>query len=563
MRNKTLIFLFLIVVAGSFLRLYRLSDFPPALNWDEVSHGYNAYSILKTGADEWGEKWPLLSFRAYGDYPLPLNLYLTAPFIFFLGPSEYSIRLPHAILGIFTIVSTYFLAYGVTKKKSIGAISSFLIAVSPWTLFSSRFVVQSNASVFLLTTSMALFFNREKRAYFLPISFFLLFLTLFSYHSTRIFSALLLITILIVYRNEFIKKLKSNNVFSRLSFGILLAFFVTLLIILLNPQSRARGKWVFIINEGAINKIIEMRNSSNLPYGVKRLIYNRPVYFVVEFAKNYLGYFSPKYLFLGGGTQYQFSVPNQGLEYLINLPFFYLGLALFVIKAFKKKSLKEKLIIGWLILAPIPAAVTTEKYAVIRSTTMLPLVEILTAVGLIFVFERLSKERIGKALFAFSYFIIIFLLLAKYLSIYFGSYSNNYSWSWQYGYKEIVAYAKENYKSYDQIIVTKKYGEPHEFFLFYWPWNPADYRNDPNLVRFFQSNWYWVDAFDKFYFVNDWDITASYDGFVMESGGRVDCTAGEVKCLLITSPKNSPEGWKKLEQIDYLDGKSAFEIYEN
>ena len=221
------------------------------------------------------------------------------------------------------------------------------------------------------------------------------------------------------------------------------------------------------------------------------------------------------------------------------------------------------MIIGWLILAPIPAAVTTEKYAVIRSTTMLPLVEILTAVGLIFVFERLSKERIGKALFAFSYFIIIFLLLAKYLSIYFGSYSNNYSWSWQYGYKEIVAYAKENYKSYDQIIVTKKYGEPHEFFLFYWPWNPADYRNDPNLVRFFQSNWYWVDAFDKFYFVNDWDITASYHGFVMESGGRVDCTAGEVKCLLITSPKNSPEGWKKLEQIDYLDGKSAFEIYEN
>ena len=40
----------------------------------------------------------------------------------------------------------------------------------------------------------------------------------------------------------------------------------------------------------------------------------------VEFAKNYLGYFSPKYLFLDGGTQYQFSVPNQGLEYLINLP---------------------------------------------------------------------------------------------------------------------------------------------------------------------------------------------------------------------------------------------------
>ena len=204
MRSKALVFLLLVVVLGSFLRLYRLSEFPPALNWDEVSHGYNAYSVLKTGVDEWGKKLPLLNFRAYGDYPLPLNLYLTAPFIFFLGLSEFSIRFPHAILGILTIVSTYFLAYGVTKKKSIGVISAFLVAVSPWTLFSSRFVVQSNVSVFLLTTSMAFFFNRDKRAYFLPVSFLLLFLTLFSYHSTRIFSPLLLITILVVYRNELI-----------------------------------------------------------------------------------------------------------------------------------------------------------------------------------------------------------------------------------------------------------------------------------------------------------------------------------------------------------------------
>ena len=171
--------------------------------------------------------------------------------------------------------------------------------------------------------------------------------------------------------------------FSRLSLRILLAFFVTLLIIFLNPQSRARGSWVFIVNEGSVNNIIEMRNASDLPYGIKRLIYNRPIYLVVEFAKNYVGYFSPKYLFLDGGTHYQFSVPNHGLGYLINLPFFYLGLALFVIKAYKKKGLEEKLILLWFILAPIPAAMTTEKFAVIRSTTMIPLVEILTSVGLI------------------------------------------------------------------------------------------------------------------------------------------------------------------------------------
>ena len=510
MRNKTLIFLFLIVVIGSFLRLYKLSEFPPSLNWDEASHGYNAYSILKTGADEWGKKFPLLSFRAFGDYPLPLNLYLTAPFIFFLGLSEFSIRLPHAILGIFTIISTYFLAYGVTKKKSIGIVSAFLVAISPWTLFTSRFVLQSNVSVFLLTTSMAFFVNREKREYFLPISFFLLFLTLFSYHSTRIFSPLLVLAALIIYRYEFVKKLKSKNAFSHLSFGILVAFFVALLIIFLSPQSRARSKWVFIVNEGAVNKIIEQRNSSSLPYGVKRLIYNRPVYFITVFAKNYLGYFSPKFLFVDGGTQYQFSVPKHGLEYIINLPFFYLGLVFFAIRAFKEKDGDKKLILSWFFLSPIPAAMTTEKFAVIRSATMIPIVEILTVYGLIYAFGWLSNKKVNKNIFTVGYFVIVFLLLETYLTIYFGSYSKNYSWSWQYGYREVVSYAKANYSKYDKIIVTKKYGEPHEFILFYggvgepalWSWNPNDYRNDPNLIRFYQSDWYWVDSFDKFYFVN-------------------------------------------------------------
>ena len=112
--------------------------------------------------------------------------------------------------------------------------------------------------------------------------------------------------------------------------------------------------------------------------------------------------------------------------------------------------------------------------------------------------------------------------------------------------------------------MTKKYGEPQEFVLFYWPWDPESYRTDPNLNRFYQSNWYWVDGFDKFYFVNDWEIPAAFDeDFVLESGGNVKCQMSNVKCLLITSPGNVPEGWEKMETINFLDGQPAFEIYDN
>jgi hypothetical protein len=79
--NKYLIF---IVILAAILRFAQITQVPPSLNWDEVSHGYNAYSLIKTGKDEWGVNLPLI-FRAYGDYKLPVYIYLTAISEFFFG----------------------------------------------------------------------------------------------------------------------------------------------------------------------------------------------------------------------------------------------------------------------------------------------------------------------------------------------------------------------------------------------------------------------------------------------------------------------------------------------
>lgn len=547
------------------LRLVFINYNPPSLNWDEVSHGYNAYSILKTGRDEWGRFFPITNFRAYGDYPLPLNLYLTIPFISLFGINELSIRFPHAILGVLTVIASYYLAVGVTKNKKLALITAFLVAIHPWYLFTSRFVNQSNLSIFFLTASMALFFNREKNKYFLPVSFFLLVLTLFSYHTTRIFSPLLLLALLIIYRKEFVRYFKKKSRGSYISFIILLIFFLPLPLIISNPETRARSSEVFLIDDGVVGKIIEERNTSNLPPTVTRLLHNRPVYFVKEFANNYLGYFSPQYLFISGGTQYQFSIPGRGMLYLVSLPFFYLGL-LYVAKCGWLGKKDYKLLLVWLILAPIPASITKEYFAVLRSSPILPLPELFTSLGL-FTFSNWFVKKVNTKYLAEFGIITVFITaslvaLYNYQKEYYGGYKDDYSRVWQYGYKQIVHYAKENYGKYGKIIVTKKYGEPHEFFLFYWPWDPDEYRNDPNLIRFNKSNWYWVDGFDKFYFVNDWDIpTEEWQPFVLESGEIVSCV--DIKCLLITSPSNVPKKWEILETVNFLDGATAFEIYEN
>ena len=195
---------------------------------------------------------------------------------------------------------------------------------------------------------------------------------------------------------------------------------------------------------------------------------------------------------------------------------------------------------------------------------MIPLAQLFSAMGFFAILDYL-KEKVRKfnlASFVLPLYLgILFLSLESSLMEYFGNYAVTYSQDRQYGYQETVAYIKENYNKYDKIIISKKYGEPHEFVLFFWPWDSAKYKSDPNLIRFAQSDWFWVDRFDKFYFVNDWDIPKSGTSFVLESKGKVDCSKST--CLLVTSPENKPSGWQKLETINFLDGREAFEIYEN
>lgn len=551
---KKLLPLLLIVIFGLLLRVYKIDNVPPSLNWDEVSHGWNAYSILKTGKDEWGQTFPIANFRAYGDYPLPLNLYLTIPFIWALGLNTFSVRLPHVLLGTLTIISSYFLFWGITRRKDVSLLGAFFVAIEPWLFFPSRFVLQSNLSVFFLTTAVALFVYRRFLLSFLAFG-----LTLFSYHTTRIFTPLFLVGIAVIYRHELAEFLKHSRIRASIAILILSIFLIPIPFILANSDARARAAWVFLVDQGAVNRIITQRGESKLPAELARFIYNRPVYFVREAATRYFDYFSPQFLFLRGGTQYQFSIPGWGLLYAANLPFFYIGLALIVWKAIKKEK-PYQMVLMWLILAPIPASITSEKFAVLRATPMLPVPQLLTALGLLWALNMVTQKWRKIALAV--YFLLLFGFAEKYFFNYFVLYKNDYSWSWQYGYKPMVDYIKAHYGDYDRFIITKKYGEPHEFLLFHWPWDPAAYQKDPNLVRFKQSDWYWVDRFDKFYFVNDWDIPVVGDKWRVESGETFSC-AKTTRCLFVTSPGNYPSGWTKLKTIFFLDGKPAFEVLSN
>ena len=518
--SKTLNWVVLITLLGALLRFYSLANLPPSLNWDEVSHAYNAYSLLHTGRDQWGQILPVINFRAFGDYPTALNLYFTVPAIAIFGPTDWAARFPHALIGTLTIPVVFYAGYKWRRDKLLALVAALLLACDPWTLFTSRTVLQANWAVFFLSLGLGLFLAQRHRSAIL-----VWLLSLLAYHNTRIFIPLLLSALGMWYRKSVILTV--------VVIGIAAA-------ILLSPASRVRGTWVGIISPASVSAIESLRNHSTLPPWAARLLYNRPVYFASKVAINYLGYFSPQFLFLSGGTQYQYSLPKMGLTPVVNLPFFYLGLLLAIPAA--------PILLIWLLLSPIPAAITVDQFAVVRATTMLPLVQLTIARGFTWVVARLPRSfrQPTMALYVLGLAISLGLFLHNYTRVY----PTQYSASWQYGYRQAVEYVKANYDHYDQIIFTKKYAEPHEFVAWYWPWPATNIIRDPNFKWDYHDGWYWVDGFGKFRFVNDWEM-ANY----------VASLSPGSKYLIVASPDHSTAG-DEVEQINFLNGQPAFIIKE-
>ena len=525
---KKWIILFCIVILASVLRLYHITSNPPSLDWDEASLGYNAYSILKTGRDEYGTKFPL-TIRSFDDYKPPLYVYILIPFIAILDLNEFSVRLPSALFGIFAVLITYFLVKELFDEKT-AMISSFLLAISPWHLQFSRAAFEANISLTCIIVGAFFFLYGIKRRFFffLSVSFFIL--SLYAYHSARVFTPLLMMGLVVLYwREVFSDKVK-------VVVGILFASLLLLPLIITvfsSPQIllRAQGVSIYgnkteLLKKTAAYQLEDQKSGRLL--GV--VFHNRRFVYMLSFLDGYFSHWNLNWLFITGDNQ-RHHAPGMGLMYLVELPFLFGG----IYSLFFKRSQERNVVFWWLIAAPVAAAPTTGVPHAIRSLTFLPMLQVCMAIGLITVFQQVKshiRQPLQYGLFAVGIFLFSFNFL-YYLDLYHIHMPLEYAPYWQYGYKEAVQWTENNRQQYQKIIISTKLDQPYIFFLFYSKYDPVKYLSQGGtggngLVKNFV-------AYDNFEFRKiEWEKEKKTQ-----------------KKLFIGPPQDFPDGIKSIYEVSY------------
>ncbi|MFZ3301994.1 MAG: glycosyltransferase family 39 protein [Microgenomates group bacterium] len=544
---KNNFWILLILIIGFALRIINITSVPPSLNWDETSIGYNAYSILKTGRDEWGEFMPV-HFKSFGEYKLPAQIYASIPAIAIFGLNEFGVRITPVVYGTLTVLLLYFLVQELFRKKEISLISAFFLAVSPWHIQLTRGSFESSFSLFWFVLGALFLVKGLQKPKWIIASMVPFVISVYTYNTARVFTPMFLFVFYLINAKYLIKNLK----YALLGFLTFVILALPIVPFVLSGDASARYKLVSITDDkGLIPRIEERRNLSKLPPVVTKLIHNRYTYNTFYFAQNYIAHFTPDFLFINGAGHRQHHVQGVGELYWIQAPFLLYGLYLLI----KRKDWSLKVLLPWLFLSFVPVSMTNDSIPnALRTLIAVPVYQILTAVGLLAIWE-MTKSRGQKTSLLIIVVILFLINFGIYLNNYFIKYPINYSRDWQYGNKQVVEYIKNNQDRYDLIVFTRHYGEPHIFTLFNLKYDPAKYQNSSNLERFETFDWVRVLRFDKYYFPDLGDEGTMYGDIVTHYADK--------KILFIGKSGDFPANAKILERINFLDGTEAFEITTN
>ena len=145
---------------GALLRLLCLGRFPPGLNQDEASIGYECWALLTSGHDRCDSPWPVL-FTSWGSGQNVLYAWFSLPLVALLGLSEGTLRLTAGLCGSLSLL--LFWRLGNAGGRSRGLWALLTLCLNPWHLLLSRWALESNLLPFMLLLGIFFFSMAEAR----------------------------------------------------------------------------------------------------------------------------------------------------------------------------------------------------------------------------------------------------------------------------------------------------------------------------------------------------------------------------------------------------------------
>lgn len=494
---KKYIIFSLILVVAFFLRFYKLGEIPNGLYQDETAIGYNAYSILTTGKDEYGKSFPLY-FKSFGDYKLPVYIYATIPAIKLFGMTPFAVRFPSALFGFFTIPLLYILVRTVSKNRTLALTAMGFLAINPWHIHYSRAAFEVSISLFLFLLGTYWLHGSHvdrKKGFFLlgTLSFIIAF---YSYNLTRLLAPLLFIGVnYCFYKKD--KPLLKTEVVSTITLSTLLLFPFFATFTAGGGFGSSTGTLIF--SSAAVQApLLEFRSYMiGLSQFFSKIFFNSLVLTAWQYANNVTSYFSVPFFFLNGSTHGNHGIGTMGQFYLFELPLIIIG----TIGLLKRKNSGVKLVMVWIFITITVASLTREAPHATRSFFLVAPLTVISAIGLLTIIPALSRLKkpssslvTGIGILVMSYNFVLFV------GSYFVRFPVAYAQSWRSEDDEVASYIFNHQNRYDHIFIDKHAGFIYTSYLFYTSFSPETFRSTVRRLPDDSEGFSEVAAFGKIEF---------------------------------------------------------------
>ncbi|MBI4058275.1 glycosyltransferase family 39 protein [Candidatus Gottesmanbacteria bacterium] len=548
-RRKERVVFLLIIILAIFFRFYRLGTLPPGFLPEEVSNGWNAYSLLKTGRDEWGVFLPLV-FRETGGYKLALNSYLIVPSLFIFGVNELAVRIPAALASVLSVVLTYFLVIHVFKNKKYALAAAFLLAVTPWHIAVGRYGEEVNLGVPLFLSGLILFLKGLRTPKLLIVSAVCFGLTYYVYFSYVGFTSLFLFGLFWIYRKVLWSQELRRYV---LVFGIIMV--ICILPYITNPALKVRfSQTTSVSTTGLVNRINEHRGACERVYPtfLCRVLYNKGIDRAYEFFKNYTSHYSTGTFFVRG-AEYGLSSMPEGWGFLHLHDFIFIAFGMVVLL---HRRLFPGVFVLWLSAFSIPSALVDDGH-IWRMFPLLPLPQIVAGVGLV---EFLRKMK--WSIFNFGMIALIVVSVSKFWVDYTAYFPLFQAMRGYFGFREVYATLGPIEETYDRIYIAPtnlKFDQTYIYYVFYLRPDPRILQNGDDVERITNDDgWVRITRIGKWNFIDD--IRSVFDTFSERSLVVTDGAFDDK--MVLTSKDKRIFIPTLLHTVTAPDGAPAFKIFE-